>query len=82
MTNKRMHQLERTVRINFNNFNQIIYPKHIGIKFLEQITKLMFNNIWYFYYRGNTIYSEIHFMLNCVRKYYSYYKTLIDKNFS
>lgn len=28
MTNKRKHQLERKVRINFINFNQIIYPKY------------------------------------------------------
>lgn len=34
MTNKRKHQLERKVRINFRNFNQIIYPKYL----LEQIT--------------------------------------------
>ena len=81
MTNKRMHQLERKVRINFSNFNQIIYPKYVGIKFLAQITKLMFDSIWYFHYRGNTTLSETRFMLECVRKYYEYYKKLIDKNF-
>ena len=81
MTNKRKHQLERMVRINFINFNQIIYPKYIGIKFLVQITKLMFDRIWYLYYRGNMTLSEARFMIQCVNRYYAYYKTLINKNF-
>lgn len=81
MTNKRMHQLERKVRINFTNFNQIIYPKDIGIKFLEQITSLMIKSIWYEYYRGNIAFSEAHFMAHCTRIYYWRYKTLINKNF-
>lgn len=82
MTNKRMHQLERMVRINFINFNQIIYPKDVGIKFLEQITSLMHKSIRYEYYIGNITFSEGYFMNLCNRIYYSYYKILIDKNFS
>lgn len=81
MTNKTMHQLERMVRVNFRNFNQIIYPKEVGIDFLEQITKLMFDSIWFFHYRGNITLSEARFMRCCVRRYYWYYKSLIDKNF-
>ena len=81
MTNKRMQQLERRVRINFSNFNQILYPKYVGIKFLAQITKLMFDSIWYLYYRGNMTLSEARFMIQCVDRYYVYYKKLIDKNF-
>ena len=82
MTNKRKHQLERKVRINFTSFNQIIYPEeYIGIKFLEQITKLMFDSTWYLYYRGNMTRSETYFMLSCISRYYWYYKKLINKNF-
>ena len=81
MTNKRKHQLERKVRINFTNFNQIIYPAYIEIKFLVQITKLMFDSIWLLYYKGNITFSETRFTLGCVERYYSYYKILIDKNF-
>ena len=81
MTNKRMHQLERRVRINFSNFNQIIYPKDVGIKFLEQITTLTIKSVWYEYYRGNISISEAYFMAHCARIYYWHYKTLIDKNF-
>lgn len=77
-----MHQLERMVRINFINFNQIIYPKDVGIKFLEQITSLMTKSIRYEYYRGNITFSEAYFMNHCNHIYYSYYKILIDKNFS
>ena len=33
MTNKTMHQLERKVRVYFRNFNQIFYPKEVGIDF-------------------------------------------------
>ena len=81
MTNKRKHHLERMVRKNFINFNQIIYPKDIGIKFLEQITSLTIKSIWYEYYRANIAISEAYFMTHCVRIYYYHYKTLINKNF-
>ena len=81
MTNKRKHQLERKVRINFNNFNQIIYPKNVGIEFLEQIRRLMGESIRFEHYRDNITISELHFMIHCVRRYYWYYRTLIDKNF-
>ena len=37
MTNKRKHQLERIVRVNFRHFNHIIYSKGFGIELLEQI---------------------------------------------
>lgn len=82
MTNKRKHNLERMVRINFINFNQKIYPKRIGIKFLEQITILTIKSIWYEYYRGNIAFSEAHFMTHCTRIYYSHYITLIKENFA
>ena len=81
MTNKRMHQLERKVRIIFSDFNQIIYPKYVGFELLKKITALMIDCIWFGYYEGNTTYSETHFMLRCVRIYHSYYKALIYKNF-
>lgn len=81
MTNKRAHQLERIVRINFKDFNQIIYPKYVGIELLEKITKLMINRIQLEHHIGNITISELHFMIRCARRYYSYYKTLIDKNF-
>ena len=81
MTNKRKHQLERKVRINFTNFNQIIYPKNVGFEFLEIIRRLMFKSIRYEHYIGNITISELHFMARCLIRYYWYYKGLIDKNF-
>lgn len=41
----------------------------------------MFNSISYEYYRGNITFSEANFMRRCIRIYYWYYKSLIDKNF-
>lgn len=81
MTNKTMHQLERNVRVNFRNFNQIIYPKEVGIRFLEQITRLMFDSIGFLHYRSNITLNEARFMRSCVSRYYWYYKRLINKNF-
>lgn len=81
MTNKRIHQLERMVRINYINFNQIIYSKDVGIKFLERITSLTIKSIWYEYYRNNISFGEALFMTHCNRIYYWHYKGLIDKNF-
>ena len=81
MTNKRKHQLERKVRINFINFNQIIYPENVGIEFLEIIRRLMFESIRFEHYRGNITISELHFMARCLIRYYWYYRKLIDKNF-
>ena len=73
-----MHQLERKVRINFSNFNQIIHPKCVGIKFLEQISRLMTKMIRIEYYSNNITISELNFMSCCIRKYYWYYKKMID----
>ena len=81
MTNKRKHQLECKVRVNFINFNQIICPKDIEIKFLEQITKLLFDSTWHLHYRGNMTLSETRFMLSCISRYYWYYRKLINNNF-
>ena len=81
MTKKRKHHLERMVRINFTNFNQIIYPKNAGFEFLEIIRRLMFKSIRYEHYIGNITISELHFMARCLIRYYWYYKKLIDKNF-
>ena len=81
MTNKRKHQLERKVRINFTNFNQIIYPVNVRIEFLEIIRRLMFESIRFEHYRGNITINELHFMARCLIRYYWYYRKLIDKNF-
>ena len=81
MTNKRKHQLERKVRVNFKNFNQIIYPQNVGIEFLEQIRRLMIETIRFEHYRGNISISELHFMIRCAIRYYWHYRIVIDKNF-
>ena len=81
MTNKRKHQLERKVRINFNNFNQIIYPKNVGIAFYDTLCQKILLVLQNLYYRGDMALSEARFMIQCVRRYYAYYKKLIDKNF-
>lgn len=66
MTNKRKHQLERIVRVNFRHFNHIIYPKGFGIELLEQITTLMFDRVKLFNYTGknnikrSTIYALVY----------------------
>jgi hypothetical protein len=81
MTNKRKHQLEREVRINFRNFNDIIYPKYVWIDFLEQITRLMLDRIQLLRYTRRLNIIEARFMAQCVRTYYWYYILEIDKNF-
>ena len=81
MTNKRMHQLERKVRINFSNFNQIIYPKDVGIDLLEQISILMLDRIRLLRYAGRLTLIEARFMSWAVRTYYWYYINQINKFF-
>lgn len=73
MTNKRKHQLERKVRINFSNFNQIIYPIDIGVVLLEQITLLLLDRIQLLRYEGRLTFTEARFMSYCVRTYFYYY---------
>lgn len=77
MTNKRKHQLERKVRINFRNFNQIIYPNYVEFDLLEQITRLMLDRIKLLRYTGRLNLIEARFMAQCVRTYYLYYKKQI-----
>ena len=74
MTNKRKHQLERMVRINFINFNQIIYPNYVEFDLLERITRLMLDRIQLLQYVGRLTPIEARFMSQCVRTYYYYYK--------
>ena len=79
MTNKRKHQLERKVRINFRNFKQISYSKDIGNDSLERITRLMLDRIQLLRYTGRLTLIEARFMSQCVRTYYYYYKNQIIK---
>lgn len=81
MTNKRKHQLERIVRVNFRCFNYIIYPKGFGIELLEQITKLMFDRVKLFNYTGKITLREARFMRWCISAYYGYYSIQIHKYF-
>lgn len=73
MTNKRKHQLEREVRINFSNFNQIIYPVNTGIDLLEKITILLLDRIRLLRYDGRLTLTEARFMSYCARTYFYYY---------
>ncbi len=81
MANKRKHQLERIVRINFKHFNHIIYPKDFGIELLEQITRLMFDKIRVMRYTDEVTPKEARFMRWCVSTYYGYYSIQISKYF-
>ena len=78
MTNKRKHQLERKVRMDFNNFNKIIYPKELGIALLEQITRLILDRIKLLKYTGRLTVIEAYFTSECVRTYYWHYIKLMD----
>ena len=80
MTNKRKHQLERKVRLNFSDFNQISYSKDIENDLLERITRLMLDRIQLLRYAGRLTPIEARFMSQCVRTYYYYYKNQIIKN--
>ena len=78
MSNKRKHQLERMVRKEFCQFNNIIYPYNLGYKFLEQITRLMHDRIAYLRYARKINYSEGLFMTHCVSAYFVYcYKNML-----
>lgn len=81
MTNKRKHQLERMVRVEYRHFNHIIYPKEFGINLLEQITRLMFNRIQVLKFEGIINHREACFMRWCVSTYYGYYTKIVCSYF-
>lgn len=58
MSNKRKHQLERMIRVEYRHFNRILYPKGFGIDLLEQITRLMFNRVQILKFKGIINYRE------------------------
>lgn len=76
MTNKRKHQLERMVRIEyiFSNINNIQ-------RLLAQITSLMLDRISLLKYCGMVNFEEARFMRWCARAYYAYYMNYISKYF-
>nr|DAQ55576.1 MAG TPA: hypothetical protein [Caudoviricetes sp.] len=41
MTNKRKHQLERMVRVEYQHFNHIIYPKRLRYRFIRTDYKVI-----------------------------------------
>ena len=81
MTNKRKHQLERMVRVEYRHFNHIIYPKGFGLDLLEQITRLMFNRIQVLKFVGIINYREARFMRWRVSTYYGYCTKQVLKYF-
>lgn len=81
MTNKRKHQLERRVRIEYKQFEYIFTSKHDTYRLLAQITSLMLDRIALLKYYGIVNLKEARFMSWCARTYYAYYMDYISKYF-
>lgn len=79
MTNKRKHHLERMVRVEFRNFNRIIYPKDFGLELIAQITSLVIDRIRLLRYTGEITLKEARFMRCCASTYYAYYTIQLCK---
>lgn len=81
MTNKRKHQLERKVRIEYKQFEEIFTDKKYTCRLLEQITSLMLDRIALLKYRGKINVKEARFMNCCARTYYAYYIDYVFENY-
>lgn len=77
MTNKRKHQLERRVRIEYKQFEYIFSNKNNLQRLLAQITSLMLDRISLLKYHGMVNLEEARFMCWCARTYYAYYMDYI-----
>ena len=81
MTNKRKHELERRVRIEYKQFDYIFSNENNLQKLIGQITSLMLDRISLLKYRGMVNFEEARFMRWCARAYYAYYMNYISKYF-
>ena len=81
MTNKRKHQLERMVRLEYKQFEYIFLNNNNLQRLLAQITSLMLDRISLLNYRGKVNLKEARFMRWCARSYYGYYMNYISKYF-
>ena len=81
MTNKRKHQLERRVRIEYKQFDYIFSNVNNLHRLIAQITSLMLDRISLLKYYGIVTQKEACFMTWCARTYYVYYMNYISKYF-
>lgn len=79
--NKRLHKLERIIRVEYRHFNHIIYPKDFGLELITQITSLLMDRIRLLRYTHEITLQEAHFMRWCASTYYGYYTIQICKYF-
>lgn len=79
MTNKRKHQLERRVRIEYKQFEYIFTTKKDMYRLLAQITSLMLDRIALLKYLGMINVKEARFMSWCARTYYDYYMDYVSE---
>lgn len=75
--NKRLHQLERIIRYEYNCFITACYPKDKALILLRHISELLRFKVWYLYDTGRISEDERHFMLMCNNNYYVYYAIII-----
>ena len=75
--NKRLHQLERIIRYEYNCFITACYPKDKALMLLRHISNLLRFKVWYLYDTGRISEDERHFMLMGNNKYYIYYVIII-----
>lgn len=75
--NKRLHQLERIIRYEYNSFITTCYPKYKALILLRHISELLRFKVWYLYDTGRISEDERHFMLMCNNNYYMYYANII-----
>ena len=79
MTNKRKHQLERRVRLEFKPFNDAV-NNNTYIIILCRFSDLMEYKISYLYKVGIIDFIEADFMRECLMNYLYYYKNYIKHN--
>ena len=79
MTNKRKHQLERKVRLEFKPFNDAV-NNYTYIMLLYRIADLMDYKVSYLYKVGMIDIIEADFMRKCSMNYLFYYKNYIKHN--
>lgn len=76
--NKRLHQLERIIRYEYNCFITACYPKDKALILLRNISDLLRFKVWYLYDTGRISEDERHFMLKCNNCYMDYANNILN----
>ena len=78
MTNKRKHKLERIIRREYSQFENMLIGKNNSMRIITQLFNLIKYKIEFLYFTKRIDYEEKIFMKKCNLLYMYYYHNMVQ----